>query len=191
MSDNIDNFIDFLKDDKQVIITPEKDIPEIFKKPKVPVREWVNDPYYVGDITIFPFWKEKLIEFYEEDNREVIVTGGTRSGKTYFSDLIFHRDLYELIYDFYALGSTKAKFGLDDSSPVTMMLLSTTIQKTHATTFLMLRNMLDKSQFLRDFGKRNTAKDTVLEFLDRRIIISVGASDQRSILSTDLYTYIN
>ena len=37
----------------------------------VPIREWVNNPYYVGGSvnTLFPYWKRALIEVFESKEK--------------------------------------------------------------------------------------------------------------------------
>jgi hypothetical protein len=188
--ESIDKYINFLKNNDINQEQPLNNIPEIFQKPIPPIREWINNKYFIGKSNIFDFWKDKLITFYNEDKRECIVTGGTRSGKTFYCNLIIERDLHELIYEFYQTGSVKTKFGLDDSSPISIKILSKTIKETHKTTFAMLRNMLRKSPFIREYGQHNYQKNESLEFLDGRIIISVGSADEGSILSTDLFVLL-
>lgn len=185
--DSIDNYINFLQSDNTFQEKPNK-LPEIFRKPKASIEEWINDPYYIGEINIYPFWKNKLIDFFKnDDKRECIISGGIRGGKTFFACLIMARNLYELIYDYYTLGSVKGRFNLDDSSSVMMFMLSISLKKTFETSFLMLTNILDKSPFIKEYGQRNYNKNETLEYLNKRILISVAPANQRGVLSSDAF----
>ena len=45
--------------------------------PPVPIRQWVNDEYYLGETarTLWPRLKEDMIEFFEGDYAECVLTG--------------------------------------------------------------------------------------------------------------------
>lgn len=57
------------------------------KEPKkereiVPIKDWVEDEYYVGPpgMSLYPYWKRKLVEIFDRDREvpinEIILTGG-------------------------------------------------------------------------------------------------------------------
>ena len=81
--------------------------PEL-KEPLVPIRDWVQDPYYVGEggvfkwndgvpTGIYPYYQDFLCDLFEYENKYdmVVISGGIGGGKTSVGLYCFIRKLYE------------------------------------------------------------------------------------------------
>ena len=75
---------------------------EIYKEKPVDIMTFIEDNYFLGDVyeEIFPFWKKMLKEIYPapfcKKYDQVVLSCGTRSGKTTLSGVIFDYELYLL-----------------------------------------------------------------------------------------------
>jgi len=75
---------------------------EIYKTNPVDIKTFIEDPYFLGSVydTIFKIWKDLAQEVYPapfcKKYDEVILSCGTRSGKTYCTALIMMYELYLL-----------------------------------------------------------------------------------------------
>jgi hypothetical protein len=66
--------------------------------PIEPMETFLFDPYYLGTIgkSLYPKVADALIQFFEGDYIEALLTGGTRWGKSYFASFAIARMLYIL-----------------------------------------------------------------------------------------------
>ena len=75
---------------------------EIYKTNPVDVLTFIEDPYFLGSVydTVFKIWKEMIQEIYPapfcKKYDEVILSCGTRSGKTYMDTFVACYELYLL-----------------------------------------------------------------------------------------------
>lgn len=75
---------------------------EIYKTNPVDIKTFIEDTYFLGSVydTIFKIWKELCYEIYPapfcKKYDEVVLSCGTRSGKTYCTALIMMYELYLL-----------------------------------------------------------------------------------------------
>ena len=104
-NDNITYFInelDKLTEQEKSEVIYEAVGKEIYKTNPVDIRTFIEDPYFLGSVydTIFTIWKELCYEVYPapfcKKYDEVILSCGTRSGKTYVTALIMMYELYLL-----------------------------------------------------------------------------------------------
>ena len=75
---------------------------EVYKTNPVDVQTFISDPYFLGDVydTIFKLWKNLISEVYPapfcKKYDQIILSCGTRSGKTYATTLIMCYEIYLL-----------------------------------------------------------------------------------------------
>ena len=64
----------------------------------VPVAEWLDSTYYLGEEskTLYPYWKQTIIDFFNGDRRAFIFSGSSRSGKSVCAAIIVIRMIYEI-----------------------------------------------------------------------------------------------
>jgi len=152
----------------------------------VPIEEWVNNPYYVGDINIYPFWKKVIIDFYNGNKNSIIFTGSTRSGKSFIAYLLIIRKLYELSEYRRKYGSASLKFGLDESSNISILILSAKLETAERESISVLRRMIDNIEYFNCFMPRNDKLKSLLSFDDDRIQVRAVSSYVRSLLGTNM-----
>ena len=152
----------------------------------VPIEEWVNNPYYVGDINIYPFWKKVIIDFYNGNKNSIIFTGSTRSGKSFIAYLLIIRKLYELSEYRRKYGSASLKFGLDESSNISILILSAKLETAERESISVLRRMIDNIEYFNCFMPRNDKIKSLLSFDDDRIQVRAVSSYVRSLLGTNM-----
>jgi hypothetical protein len=64
----------------------------------VPIETWVNSEYYLGQESraLFPYWKERIIEYFNDsERRDLVLSGSSRGGKTTAAAVIVTRIIYE------------------------------------------------------------------------------------------------
>jgi len=156
----------------------------------IPIEQWLEDPYYLGPINLFPYWKEKIIQFYNNNYNSIIFTGSTRSGKSFIASILLIRQLYELSVYSFQYGSAALKFGLDPSTPISMLILSTTIVQAETVSLAPLRRMIDNiPYFIENFPRDYNIKST-LSFDDGRILIRPVASYITSLLGINMISVL-
>lgn len=148
----------------------------------IPIEQWIEDPYYIGSMNIYPYWKEKIINFFNGNYNSIIFTGSTRSGKSFVSNILFIRQLYELSVYKFQYGSAALKFGLDPSSNISMLILSTTLAAAEHSSLAPLRRAIDDIPYFNEVFPRNTGIQSILSFDEGRILIRPVASYVKSIL---------
>lgn len=76
---------------------------EIYKTNPVGIRTFIEDPYFLGDVfdNIFKIWKDLCCEVYPapfcKKYDEIVLSCGTRSGKTFCTAIIMTYELYLLL----------------------------------------------------------------------------------------------
>lgn len=145
-------------------------------RPIVPIREWVNSPYYVGGSvnTLYDYWKSALIEVFESKVRinQVILTGAQGVGKTTFALLLILRKLYELsCYE-----NVARLFNLDAISRIAFAYLSVTKDQAMNSGFAKLTEWLDDIPYFRENFKRKQGLDSALIWPEERLFVTVGST---------------
>jgi hypothetical protein len=152
----------------------------------VPVKDWITSTYYLGheQKSLYPVWRDTVVEFFETDKNVLIMTGSLGTGKTYCGIYIFARLLYELsCFNFPAM-----RFGLSPSSNIVMMYCSPTRDSAELTGFGKMRKIIDQSPYFEETFKRNKNRTSSLDFQDKVSIFS--GSDKGHFLGSDLFGII-
>ena len=134
----------------------------VLLRPIVPIEEWVNSDYYIGDLcyTLYPKYKEHLISIFDEDRDEddyideIIMLASLGSGKTSCANVILLRKLYELS----CYSDIRPLYNLMTSKKLLMVYFSITREVAENTGYAQLRNMLLSIPYFRDYFLPNTKK---------------------------------
>ena len=171
-SNNLDNFIDFL--DKEDTTSQLKQIRDI-----VSIEEWIGSKYYIGSETdsLFPFWREVIIEFFNTEKNELILTGGIGTGKSTLGDLVIARKLYELS----CFQNPALMFNLSQSTVLAFAYLSTTIEQAKEQGFGHLRKIIDSTPYFQEHFPRNKKRDSKIIFPNDVVRIHAGSSERQFI----------
>ena len=175
----IDDLFDFIEARKGNTARQIRDI--------VPIKEWVTSSYYLGDeaATLYPFWKDVIVQFFEGNYYEAILGGSIRSGKSHTALLITLRQLYELsCYD-----PIPSRFGLSSSSLILLMYLSLTLPQAELAGFGRIRRMYDQIPYFQENMPRDLRVDSVMKFSNPSVQMIAG-SELGHFKGTDLFSLI-
>ena len=149
----------------------------------VPIEEWLDSYHHIGDLkdSIYPVLKQDLIELFNGNYHEVILTGSTRWGKDFFSCTAMTRLLYELC----CLRDPAQSMGLGAGESIHVVPISRTTQQARRIVFGGIASKLNLAPWW-----RNRFKETLdyIEFPNKKITIVGGASSDASALGLNVYT---
>ena len=149
-----------------------------------PVSKWITSEYYLGKAvdSVWSYWRDKVVEFFETGKNEIIFTGGIGTGKSNTANIITARTLYELsCYNFPAM-----KFNLAPTSKLTFAYLSVTLKQANDTGFGEFRRLIDQSPYFQECFQRNMNKSTRLVFPNESVEMFAG-SNESHFIGTNLY----
>jgi hypothetical protein len=142
-----------------------------------PIRSWVESNYFLGPDaeSVYPFWKEKLIEVFERpvDQRinQIILTGAIGTGKSTFAVMAIIRVIYELSC-YKHIASLFKLFGV---SRIAFAYLSVTKTQAQSTGFALLVEWLDSIPYFREMFKRRPGIDSMIIWPQERLIVTFGS----------------
>ncbi len=151
----------------------------------VDIETWINDKYFIGDLKIYDFWKNEIINIFKSNVNEVIFSGATGTGKSFSALVMYLRILYELsILDFYSF------FDIDRSSLIVLFYLSVTQKQAFNTGFGKLMTMIDTIPYFVEKFKREDVKSRI-EFRQKNKKIDViSGSSVGDFIGSDLYAIL-
>lgn len=131
----------------------------------VPISDWINSEYYTGKAgyDIWPFWRDTIIEFFQEDKNVLILTGSLRGGKTDCGMWVMDRLLYYLS----CFNYPSLRFNLNISSIISMMYLTSTKKNPEKTGYGKLQRFIDQTPYYIDHFPRNKNRTSSLNFNDK------------------------
>lgn len=158
-------------------------------RPIVPIEEWVDSPYYLGDIcyTLYPKYKQHLKSIFDSERDEsdyideIIMKTSIGAGKTSFINVVLIRKLYELS----CYSDIRPLYNLMTSKKLLMVYFSITKKVAEDTGYAQLRNMLLTIPYFRDNFLPNTRKSSDIEWLDKNMSITSG-SNANQVIGTDV-----
>ncbi len=155
------------------------------------ITEFISDNYYLGSSleggeSIFPFWKDKLIDiyptpFYESNKYKVILlSGSTGSGKSTISSIIFLYDLARLL----CMDEPQLKFKLPKAAKIFFTLTNSTLENAEQVNYDPIISFIRESPFFR--SKFNNLKSRSSLFI-KNIDINM-VSTKRSLVGKNVYS---
>jgi len=146
-------------------------------RPIKPIKEWVNDTYFVGPDgeNIYDYWKDEIVKVFdrpkEERINQIILTGAYGTGKSTFAVLCIIRVIYELsCYE-----NIAALFNLFGVSRIAFAYLSVTRTQAQATGFALLVEWLDSIPYFREMFQRRNGIDSMVIWPQERLIVTFGS----------------
>ena len=148
-------------------------------RPIVPIDEWVDSPYYLGDIcySLYPKFKQHLRSIFDEDRDEsdyideVIMRCSIGTGKTSLANVIFIRKLYELS----CYTDIRPLYNLMSSKKLIMVYFSITREVAESTGYAQLRAMILNIPYFQDYFMPNTKKSYDIDFPQYNMAITSGS----------------
>ncbi len=136
------------------------------KRPIVPIKEWLESSFYLGPeaASIRPFWKDKMIEYYnwikDGNPRDIIISGSSRSGKTYFICILILRVYYEISCTI----NFPSYFNLSPTTLPLSLCFSYTIGKSEITMVARLLRMMETIPYFQIAENKPSDLTTIVRF---------------------------
>jgi hypothetical protein len=152
-----------------------------YRIPFPTIQQFLDDDYYAGKKSkdMFPLLRRDLIDIFEKDYEEVILTGSIGWGKSWIAS-------FGLVYDFMKLLSMRdphayfRDYGaqLATGSRIVMMNLSVTGAQAHDMLYMYVVNLLkDMPWFKENYPNHNFKKDG-LSFHSQSVFFKCGSSSE-------------
>lgn len=130
------------------------------KRPIVPIEEWISDTYYTGNVNVWDYWKEKIIEFYRSGKRSFIFHGSYGLGKSQASRLILLREIYVIS----CISNLMEFFNLSPTTVPKLFFISVTQGKAKSTGIAPILRMVDTSGYFTEVERRDKNIKSYLAF---------------------------
>jgi len=150
-------------------------------------QEWVNSSFYntTWSRDLYPYWKEKLIEFDEGDYNELVITGGLGSGKSIFGFQVLARYLYKLsCYD-----KPPKACGLSEATRIFVGYLSVSLKQALMSGFTDLIDMVSSNEYFNRHSPMDQNINSYISMPDKRLMIVPG-SKAAHVIGTNLLVCI-
>lgn len=118
-----------------------------YERVPVTIVQFLNDPYYMGEIDVWPRWRKEVVHICDSTNQinEVILGGGIGLGKTFNAMFMMLYKLYELS----CLRHPAAYHGLSKNSPIVFGIYNATLKLTDVGVDT-LTGLLDSSPYFKE-----------------------------------------
>ena len=158
-------------------------------RPIVPIEEWIDSAYYVGDLvyTLYPKYKQHIKSIFDSERDEsdyideIIMRCSIGTGKTSFINVVLIRKLYELS----CYSDIRPLYNLMTSKKLLMVYFSITKEVAENTGYAQLRNMLLSIPYFRDYFLPNTKRSKDIDWPERNMAITSG-SNANQVLGADV-----
>jgi hypothetical protein len=180
----------------QEYINGDLSIPEIlaaheYSEPPVPIEEFLDDPYYLGESTkgLFKPLREDIELIFSSGHYEIaLLTGALGIGKSEFASICILRMLYEAS----CLKDPAVSYGLTSGSKIGFCMLAPSEQVARAATFDKITGKILKSEyFMNVFAPKNRFQDgkafkgNELNF-PKGLSILCGSSSDNAVLGANI-----
>ena len=146
----------------------------------VPIEEWLQSPYYLGQECYHPdktfglkkYWYDKICEYFRTGKREAILSGSSRAGKTFCVCIILLRYVYEVrcVQDFPTL------FGLSVTTLPKIIFFSFSRSKADSNGIDRLIRMIDQCPYFQEKEHRRAPLTSMISFPWIQILSGVNIS---------------
>ena len=150
--------------------------------PPIPISQWVNDKYYLGETaeTLFPCLKDDMVELFSGSYYEAVLTGSIGWGKDYLATTCMVRVLYELI----CLKNPQDTLGLGKGEPIHIVPISHLKEAAQRVVFQGLSRKLHLSPFFKGRFEETTEE---IRFPGKGVYIVGGGSNDNSALGLNVW----
>lgn len=133
-----------------------------FREQPVSIRDWISSEYYLGSEAkaLRPYWRDKIIEYFEGDHHEFIFSGSSRAGKTYAVCILILRYIYET----YCPVNFPTLFNLSPTTLPKIVFFSFTKEKASSAGIDRLIRMVDSIPWFNHPSRRRRPVTSTLSF---------------------------
>ena len=156
-----------------------------YDRDKVDIETWLDDPYFMGEVTksLYPLWREDLIEMFGTGlYSTAVLTGSTGTGKSFFSQLVILR----MVYEASCLKDPARSYGLATGSALGFCNIASSKETARRVVFEGIESKMLESPYFRNdfFPKRKTKEEIVFP---KNIQIIAGSSTDTSIIGMNIF----
>jgi len=148
-------------------------------RPIVRIEDWVCSPFYIGNETIYPYWKDAIVEYFNGDRRAFIFSGSSRLGKSYAAAFIVIRFIYELS----CIKNFPSLFGLSPTTLPKGIYFSFSNQGADSTGIKRIQRILDQIPY---FSYPSTKRRDIQSSISFPFLEIFGGSRAIHSLGSDL-----
>ena len=158
----------------------------------VPVKEWMNDPYYTGPFAgqLFPKIQEDMIEIFDPHRvpqvMEVVATGAIGWGKSMAAGMCMGRQIYELS----CLREPHKVLGTSPGTDIVLINLSVTGNQAKNAIYKYVFRLIDESDYFKEHYQRDESIDSEIRFRvdgrDTGVVYRPGNSRETSTIGTNV-----
>jgi len=154
-----------------------------YDREMVDMEQFLDDEYYLGNIgkTLYPCWRDDLIELFSGDYHEAIISGAIGIGKNTFASIAVCRMVYEMS----CLADPQAMFGLEKGSEIAFCCISVNEKLAKHAVFGGIKTKIMSSRY---FMEQFPYKPTLTELrFPNNIWIAASSSSMSSALSLNTF----
>lgn len=156
-----------------------------FDREMVSVGQWLEDPYYMGEIgkMLYGPWKRDLIELFESQQYDqALIVGGIGSGKSTFSQVAVIRMLYEAS----CLRDPVQSYGLAKGSKIGFCNLATSKETARRVVFEgIVAKLRESPYFMREFPMIKDVKEEII--FPKGLVLVAGSSTDTSVIGMNIF----
>lgn len=156
-----------------------------YDREMVDIETWLDDPYFMGEVTksLYPLWREDLIEMFGTRlYSTAVATGSTGTGKSFFSQLIILR----MIYEASCLKDPARSYGLATGSAIGFCNIASSKETARRVVFEGIdAKMIESPYFRNDFAPKRKTKEEIV--FPKNIQIIAGSSTDTSIIGMNIF----
>jgi hypothetical protein len=162
-----------------------------FERQPVPFKDWVEDPYYMGNLgeELWPIWKKEL-EYVCHPDRNIIewyLTGAIGIGKTFVSLIA---QIYRGPYYCSCLRNPQKYFGLATDSEIVFGLFNTILDNATQVDFNQIARFVKSSGYFRDVCPAVVRHGKAqIYWPSKEMTLRVGSSELHA-LGSNLFGYM-
>jgi len=145
-------------------------------------KTFYSDPYYFGEVCTGTYKPliENLIEMFEGDYYEAIISGGVGTGKSTYCALA----IPYMVYQIYCLANPQRQLGLMDGKNIAFGVLSVDLQQVRRGIFADIIANLESSPYFKQLGYKVSAG--VIDF-PKNISIITASPGSPGLLGRNVY----
>ncbi len=141
----------------------------------VPVETFLTDPYFCGAAgkMLYPQLQEDLVELFEGDYNEAVITGSIGFGKSTFSEF----GLLRMVYEFGQLKDPQGTLGLMPGSPIVLGVISVNLKQAQRGIFGGMIEKMARSTFFQSRFQAKVKDEEMIFPKNIRVIVGSPGSD--------------
>lgn len=156
-----------------------------WRYPKVSIRTFIDDPYYLGiGAETYPKIKDMCEQIVEGKYTEGVEVAGIGSGKSYSSEILACYSAHHLL----CLRNAHHYYNLSPDKAITIMNMGITATQANEIVFAGVRSFIERSPFFMQFNPNMLAGS--VRFQQEKVLMISGNSKATTPLGHNIFTAI-